>query len=58
MTDFKFEIFITNTLNPNENSEVVAKVKALGDANIMCSALSESVKSAPLSYGIRPITKP
>ena len=57
MTEFKFEIVVSNTLNPVENFEVVAQVKALGDANIMCSALSKAAISAPLVYKVRPITK-
>ena len=56
MHKFKFEIFVSNTLNPDENSEVVAQVTAQGDANIICSALSKAVASTPLVYGVRPIS--
>lgn len=52
---FKYEIHVSNTNNSNDNSEVVAKVRALGDANIMVSALSNAVKSSPLVYEVKKI---
>lgn len=54
---FKYEIHVSNTNNPNDNSEVVAKVTTLGDANIMVSALSNAVKSSPLVYEVKKISK-
>lgn len=47
----RYDIFVTNTNNPNkDNRELVASVKAKGDALLMVSALNNSVKEAPLQY--------
>ena len=52
---YKYGIYVTNTNNPNENSQIVAKVTTLGDANIMASALTKAVKSSPLNYSVKKI---
>jgi hypothetical protein len=46
----KYGIYVSNTSNPDENSKLVAEVYALGDANIIVSALNKAANCSPLSY--------
>jgi hypothetical protein len=46
-------IYVTNTKNPNDNSELVAKVKAQGDAFLIRSELQKAAQHTPLVYDIK-----
>ena len=55
----KYAINITNKLNPNTKSQVVAHIVAFGDATNICKSLNESllVIDSPMKYSIEELQK-